>query len=80
MGCYLTKSDARSCSCARTVATGYAWEGSLERSWDEIEEDETGNLKINVSAKKQQRQRCVRSPDISLEPTERTHGMLQLVD
>jgi hypothetical protein len=54
------------------VATGYAWEGSLERSWDEIEEDETGNLKINVSAKKQQRQRCVRGCGASLELTEGT--------
>ena len=27
---------------------GYAWEGSFERSWDGIEEDETGALKIHV--------------------------------
>lgn len=42
-----------------TDATGYAWEGTLERSWDAIEEDETGKLKINMVVAKQQRQRCV---------------------
>lgn len=42
-----------------TDPTGYAWEGTLERSWDAIEEDETGKLKINMAVAKQQRQRCV---------------------
>jgi transcription initiation factor TFIIH subunit 2 len=38
-------------------AKGYAWEGTLERSWDAIEEDETGKLKIDMAVAKQQRQR-----------------------
>lgn len=51
------------CMCAAAVChstdpTGYAWEGTLERSWDAIEEDETGKLKINMAVAKQQRQRC----------------------
>ncbi|KAG6592707.1 General transcription factor IIH subunit 2 [Phytophthora cinnamomi] len=39
------------------ASTGYAWEGALERSWDVIEEDASGNLKIDQAVKKQQRQR-----------------------
>ena len=27
---------------------GYAWEGSFERSWDGIEEDESGALKLGA--------------------------------
>ncbi|RLN65467.1 hypothetical protein BBJ29_001144 [Phytophthora kernoviae] len=38
-------------------SSGYAWEGALERSWDVIEEDDSGNLKIGLAVKKQQRQR-----------------------
>ncbi|OWY90854.1 hypothetical protein PHMEG_00040825, partial [Phytophthora megakarya] len=38
-------------------ASGYAWEGALERSWDVIEEDDSGNLKIDQAVSKQQRQR-----------------------
>ncbi|OQS07116.1 TFIIH subunit [Thraustotheca clavata] len=29
-------------------ATGYAWEGSFERSWDGIQEDESGALDLNA--------------------------------
>ncbi|GLD96155.1 hypothetical protein PINS_up004833 [Pythium insidiosum] len=35
----------------------YAWEGSFERSWDAIEEDESGQLKIDVAATKKERRR-----------------------
>lgn len=38
-------------------STGYAWEGELERSWDVIEEDASGNLKINQAIQTQSRQR-----------------------
>ncbi|KAI9905844.1 hypothetical protein PsorP6_013536 [Peronosclerospora sorghi] len=39
------------------ASSGYAWEGALERSWDVLEEDDAGNLKINQAVKKQQLQR-----------------------
>ncbi|DBA04121.1 TPA: hypothetical protein N0F65_004229 [Lagenidium giganteum] len=38
-------------------AKGYAWEGSFERSWDAIEEDESGKLKIDMNTTTKQRQR-----------------------
>lgn len=36
---------------------GHSWEGSLERSWDSIQEDEDGKLKINFEKDNEQKRR-----------------------
>lgn len=38
-------------------AKGYSWEGELERSWDAIEEDESGRLKLDVNLSNERGQR-----------------------
>lgn len=39
------------------MGKGYAWEGTFERSWDAIEEDELGQLKIDRITTTKERQR-----------------------
>ena len=49
--------DLFRCRFCSIASSGYAWEGTLERSWDVIEEDDAGNLKIDQAVMNQHRQR-----------------------
>lgn len=42
---------------AEDKSDGYAWEGTVERSWDTIQEDETGQLKVSQVSQTRKRQR-----------------------
>jgi hypothetical protein len=58
-------------------AKGYAWEGSFERSWDAIEEDESGQLKVNIATNTQERQRFVLPSSLPLHIcSNATHSVL----
>lgn len=37
------------------AASGYAWEGALERSWENIQEDDDGNLQIDNLVQEQRK-------------------------